>query len=246
MSDLDDAFRAGKSLDPDERLQLVARLWKTLPPGHRAALVTLQLEDVQGDREQSAIRRQDPKFEPLWPKLLFDPNSASGLYSAPRRFDLATIFVVTAAFSLLLGGLSLLGATPLVMIVITSLLAIIGITQALFQHVASPRGVSIITGAIAYTLISWIIWYTVPFAFPVPFFVVMFINGLIGGSLLGYMFGTLVGGVFLIADVVRRKFSARAQANAANNSVGGQVNPWDDAGGRVISRSDAQNSPTHF
>lgn len=222
MSEIDDIFRAAGPLTPDERLRLVARLWKTLPRDHRAALVTLQLEDAHGDRERSAIHRPDPPIDPIWPKVrerLFDRSHASGLYSAPRRFDLATIFVVTAAFSLLLGGLTLMGAPPVVKVVIAGLIGIIATTQALFQNVASPRGVSIIAGAVAYTLMSWIIWYTMPFAFPIPFFVVMFINGVIGGSIAGYLLGTLVGGVFLVADVLRGKFEGRAPANAAEDAT---------------------------
>ena len=109
---LEEVHRLALVLDPDERLRLVARLWNTLPTDHRAALITLQLEDAQGSREGSEYHRPDAAIDPIWPKLkewLFDCTQTSGLYSAPRRFDLATIFVVTAAYSLLLGGLSWLG-----------------------------------------------------------------------------------------------------------------------------------------
>jgi hypothetical protein len=218
---LDDAFRTASQLDPDDRLRLVARLWKSLPADHRAALVTLQLEEVHGDREHSPIHTVPSPVESIWPKIyerLFDPRHTSDLYSAPRRFDLATIFVVTAAFSLLLGGLSALDAPPIVMVVIASLLAIVAATQALFREVANPRGVSIVTGAVAYTLMSWIIWLTIRRVFPNSFFFVTVVNGILGGALFGYLAGTLVGGVFLVADILRGKFEGRGNTDATEAS----------------------------
>jgi hypothetical protein len=131
------------------------------------------------------------------------------LYSAPRRFDLATIFVVTAAYSLLLGGLTAMDASPLVKVVVTALVTIIAVAQAFFLKIANPRGVSIVAGSIAYTLISCLIWITFRNIFIDSFFLVVLINGVIGGGIIGYLFGTLVGGVFLVADKLRRKMEGR-------------------------------------
>lgn len=218
MSELEDAFRAAQALDPDERLRLVARLWKMLPADHRAALVTLQLEDAHAGSDDSFVYHHGPPIEPIWPKIkerLFDRSHISGLYSAPRRFDLATIFVVTAAYSLLLGGLTAFGAPPLVKVAIGGLVSVIAAAQALFLRVANPRGVSIVTGAVAYTLFSWVVWLAVPYTFIFnSFFFVIVINGIIGGSIMGYLLGTLVGGVFLVADLLRGKFEGRAQADS--------------------------------
>lgn len=229
--DLDSVFQTATQLAPDDRLRLVARLWKSLPPDHRAALVTLQLEEAHGDRQHSPIHATvQPPFDPLWPKInawLFDPHQTSDLYSAPRRFDLATIFVVTAAFSLLLGGLTALDAHPAVMVVVASLLAIVAATQALFRGVANPRGISIVTGAVAYTFMSWIIWLSMRRVFPNSFFVVTVLNGILGGAFLGYLAGTLVGGVFLVADKVRGKFESRAKA-AANDEGNAAATPFDE------------------
>jgi hypothetical protein len=46
----------------------------------------------------------------------------------------------------------------------------------------------------------------------------MFFNGIIGGSVLGYLLGTLVGGVFLVADVLRGKFEGRAQPESPDDA----------------------------
>jgi hypothetical protein len=220
---LEEVHRLTLTLDPDERLRLVARLWNTLPTDHRAALITLQLEDAQGSREESEFHRPDAAIDPIWPKVkewLFDRTQISGLYSAPRRFDLATIFVVTAAYSLLLGGLSWLGAPPIVKVAIAGLVAIIAASQAMFLKTANPRGVSILTGAVAYTIFSWFIWMAIPRGFLWnSFFFVVVINGIIGGAIMGYLMGTLVGGVFLVADVLRGKFEGRVQSETHDTST---------------------------
>ena len=214
----DDLYHQAEQLPPDERLRLVSKLWYHLPPDHKAAFDTLQRFNSYSRRvapDDFVLRDPSP---PLWPELrerFFAPDNASGLYSAPRRFDLATIFVVTAAYSLMLGGLTGMGMPPLVKVVITAMVTIVAATQALFRKVANPRGVSIVTGAIAYTVISWCIWMSVRYVFPNSFFFVTFINGILGGAILGYLLGTLVGGVILVADKVRQKFDRRAQSPAA-------------------------------
>lgn len=217
-SAVDELHRLAMPLDPDEKLRLVARLWKSLPQEHRAALLTLQLEEKRNDGQRFGFARPQ-QIDPLWPKIyqvLFDPTNVSELYSAPRRFDLATIFVVTAAYSLLLGLLSALDALPIIKVVISVLVAIVATTQALFLPVANPRGVSIVTGAVAYTVISWIIWFSLRGVFPNSFFFVTFINGIVGGSILGYLVGTVVGGVFLVADKVRTRFESKKQSDDAD------------------------------
>ncbi len=214
---VDDLHRLAMPLAPDEKLRLVARLWKSLPQEHRAALLTLQLEDQRDDGQTFGVARP-PQIDSLWPKIytvLFDPTNVSELYSAPRRFDLATIFVVTAAYSLLLGGLSALDALPIIKVIISVMVAIVATTQALFLPVANPRGVSIVTGAVAYTIISFIIWFSIRGVFPNSFFFVTFINGIVGGSILGYLVGTVVGGVFLVADKVRTRYEGKKESDAA-------------------------------
>lgn len=235
---VDELHHMALPLDPDERLRLVARLWKSLPADHRAALLTLQLEDAGDPLDAAEHFAVSPPVDPFWPKVrerLFDRSHASGLYSAPRRFDLATIFVVTAAYSLLLGGLTALdgltgpAAAPFVKIVFSGLVAIIAATQAMFLRVSNPRGVSIVTGAVAYTLISWIIWLSDPNYFIWnSFFFVTFINGIIGGGILGYLLGTLVGGVFLVADVLRGKFEGRSKLESDDSSAKTEEEQRDD------------------
>jgi hypothetical protein len=209
------AYRIAESLDPDDRLKLAALIWKSLPAQERSRLVSFQFESAANYRPlpPQVADLTPPTFEPLWPilyKTLFDPSTTSELYSAPRRFDLATIFVVTAAYSLLFGIMTALGASPVLKIMFGGLVTIVAVAQALFLKVANPRGVSILAGAIAHTFISLMVWFIEPNFFPnssfLVFILVVFINGIIGGSILGYLAGVLVGGVFLVADKLRTRF----------------------------------------
>ena len=226
MSELDDAYQAAESLDPDERLRLVARLWKMLPADHRAALITLQLEDARNPDDRSHPHAPQTPSEPnppdVWQFLydrLFDRSNISGLYSAPRRFDLATIFVVTAAYSLMFGGLTAMGMPAAVKVIVGGLITVVAAAQALFLRVANPRGVSIVSGSLAQSIMLGILSLAERHAFPEPLFVVVAIYGLIGGAVCGYLAGVLVGGVFLVADALRGKFEGRVQSDTIDKSI---------------------------
>jgi hypothetical protein len=156
---------------------------------------------------------ESPPDNALW-QFLFDPHGASKLFSAPRRFDLATIFVITAAFSLLFGFLSVVDrASELVLqpgltIVAGGLLTAVAIGQAWSFGQANPRGVSVVVGAITFAFFTIILSWIYPRMFAAPWLLVVLFSGVIGGAFLGYIAGVLVGGMFLIADVLRRKFSS--------------------------------------
>jgi hypothetical protein len=202
---VDEVHRLAKSLTHLSRLKLAARLWTSLPPTYRSALIQLQLEDIQNP---SAMLPADPPAGTSTGTLrrfLFDPSNTSELYSAPRRFDLATIFVVTAAYSLLLGGLTALDFGPTVKIVAVGLVTVVAAAQAIFHEQANPRGVSVVVGAAAYAFVFFVLWLMYPRGN--PFLITVLINGIVFGSLLGYMAGVLVGGMFLVAERLRKKLS---------------------------------------
>lgn len=132
------------------------------------------------------------------------------LYSAPRRFDLSTIFVVTLAFSIFCALLRLSGATTYVFVGLTLLLAAISVSQLAMFGGERPRLASIITGATANC--GWVLyWLYQRFGSPVASDFVYLVPGMIlvalWGSLLGYVFGISVAGVFLMADVLRQFLS---------------------------------------
>jgi hypothetical protein len=234
---VDELHHLALPLDADERLRLVARLWKSLPADHRAALLSLQLEDARDSRGASARSAVSPHIEPLWPKVrerLFDRSHISGLYSAPRRFDLATIFVVTAAYSILFGAMSALNYyfSPTIQVAVGVLVTVVAVTQAFYKDIANPRGVSIITGSVTQAVIVAIVRIFVPHSFPGPLLLVIVFYGLIFGAISGYAAGVLVGGVFLVADALRKWYARKSgtprdDADAASSgSAEGDDSPW--------------------
>lgn len=201
-------------LNADDRLRLVVQLWKSLPVEHRSALLTLQMEDAARRENHPLPASKKVALKkargPTLMDKLFDPSHTSDLYTAPRRFDLATIFVVTAAYSLVLGGLTAMGWPPVFKVIVSLFAAAIAVAQALFKTRANPRGVSIVTGVAVGTLFTWIGYAAGAHrVLPIPLPVATILLGLVVGSISGYLIGTCVGGVFLVADMVRGTFERR-------------------------------------
>lgn len=217
MSKLEDAFKATESLDPDDRLRLIARLWASLPEDYWAAPGAVDRADVRAmlardDTDQMAnlpykIARQVVGMPPAPP--------GAKIYSAPRRFDLATIFVVTFAYSLLFALLSGFRSPPQVSLIVGSFITIVGISQAVLFKGRMPRAASFISGTVAcfvcIVILPLIGRFDIGGTSELIAFALVFSMFL--GGILGYCAGALVGGVFLIADVVRQWFVGRAEAS---------------------------------
>jgi hypothetical protein len=133
------------------------------------------------------------------------------IYSAPRCFDLATVFVVTFAYSIFFAFLSVTGANPMVSVMLGGFITLIGVGQALLFGGKKPRAASIVTGATIMVVAS-IAWQIYDNRMRSDeFFVILLLSQTISGAISGYLAGVLVGGVFLVADAVRRMFK-RADA----------------------------------
>ena len=232
-------FELATSLPPDDRTVLIADLWDSLPQKNRSAIVRYTVENLPRLSSQQKVLGNPLPAEKIGPTIwdrLFDPASTSELYSAPRRFDLATIFVVTAAYSILFGAMSAFSDyfSPVFQAAVGILVTVVAVTQALYKDVANPRGVSIVTGAIAQTVILIVIGMAAPRYFLEPMLLVIMIGGPIGGAITGYLAGVLVGGVFLVADELRkwhaRRLQQRNSGEAATNSTGntGSESPWEN------------------
>src|SRR3954471_6608040 len=183
---LTEAVEAAQLLEPNDRVRLVTRLWESLPAKHRAEIVWFGIENLQTPAEENsgpAIQKQPEPVGFDLHRLLFDPSNTSQLYSAPRRFDLATIFVVTAAYSMLFGAISALSYKdmgPPVQVAVGILVTFVGIAQAYFKETANPRGVSIVAGAVALSIILIFIHVSTPRVFGESIVLVVFFGGLPG------------------------------------------------------------------
>jgi hypothetical protein len=221
-SDLAEVSALAQSLDPKDQMRLIAGLLESLPPRHRAAILEYGRQNIQTPVNKVRARVDTPRVEPLGPTLwerLFDPTKTSDLYSAPRRFDLATIFVVTAAYSLLFGLMTPLDFGPVDKVSVGLLVTIVAASQAFYHDKANPRGISVVTGAVTLSVILVMLHIFVPNSVYGPLFVVVVFYGLIGGAFAGYLSGVMVGGVFLVADKLRKRFENASMAELNETSA---------------------------
>lgn len=193
-SNVDDLIEAAEQLDPDDQLRLIATLWASLRRSQGAAL-----------DESNAPASLD--------RLAGVPDAPKKVYSAPRRFDLATIFVVTFAYSLLFGAMKALSFPTMVSVSIAGFISIVGIGQALLFGGRQPRTASLVVGALVYAVsmaAAWLI--SGPRIYSAGMILLASSYSIVGGAILGYLAGTFVGGVFLIADKLRKRMS-RSRSN---------------------------------
>ncbi|MGD9633382.1 MAG: hypothetical protein AB7G28_23655 [Pirellulales bacterium] len=212
MSNIDEVFEAAATFSPDDRVSLIARLWKSLPQESWPRATREEL--VAADRllAKENLTRNESVPWPLVERILADSvrSSRPKVYSAPRRFDLSTIMVVTAGYAMLFGGINAIfnesdqaaGAALMIGVFVT----LVGIGQALLFGGRRPRTASIVVGMILTTL--FMISTTMFFSRgrSVAFLPFMLVYGVISGAIYGYLSGVLVGGVFLVADHLRRLF----------------------------------------
>jgi hypothetical protein len=212
--DIEVVLRSARDLDPADRLRLIARLWASLPLEHWAAPTSDQQTDI--------MRRLDPAtsdsiLEVPWriiDRVLdhYPKASPAKVYSAPRRFDLATIFVVTTAYCLLFASLSALNWPGIVSLIVGGFITLVGIGQAVLYGGTRPRKASIVVGIGlcgigSATPLLFQTGRVYPDGYLLGMFLYVAIVGTTSGAILGYLAGTLVGGIFLITDYVRQRFS---------------------------------------
>jgi hypothetical protein len=219
MTRVEEVLRDAESLEPEDRLRLIARLWASLPPDHWAAPSDFQRSEI---RLHYGGTDTEPVYDPPWDALrrILNPGpdaEQTKVYHATRRFDLATIFVAMAVYSVLLAGMSLVpefgSATK---IYFGLFIVVIGVGQALLEPYTDPRRASVIVGAGFHTVCSIIYWIAFNDRWlPGSVLVVVVLNGFIGGAIMGYLAGALVGGVYLLADMLRGRFGKPSEEEPA-------------------------------
>jgi putative addiction module component (TIGR02574 family) len=214
MPALDDAVLAAEKLEPSERLQLIKRLWRSIPVDYWPPQSDMQVADVRRRLAKLGVEPAESVPWPIVERLLSDCARSSGnqVFAAPRRFDLSTIFVITIAFSLLFASMRLLPFPPVVSAIVGGYFALIGLGQAFLFRGNRPRTASMLMGGTYYVLVSYVLWQlSGPRAYATSDILVIAIFHLIFGAVLGFVAGTLVGSVFMLADWLRT--TARQTAN---------------------------------
>ncbi len=237
-SELLRAFKAAEALEPNDRLRLIMRLWASLPADHWAAPTPYELHEFERRlREYDQGRLVDAPWDFVQAivknRSRPRPAVASKLYFAPRRFDLFTIMLVTAAYAILLSGMSALGFAPVFMCYVAIFITVVAAGQALLSGLSMPRAVSVYTGMVAYfvgTLSYTFIEPRFDLSEAIPAAIVF---SLLFGSISGYLAGVLVGGVFLVADLLRQRYGRNddnepSTALASDSEPHAPAHPLDD------------------
>jgi hypothetical protein len=229
--------KLASTLSPDDRLRIIGGVWASLPPWHAAAPTEAQLVELQRELENYDTAGAGRFGWPVVRKLIAAgcPKETPKIYSAPRRFDLSTIFVVTLAYSLLFGVMSAASFPPGVSVAMAGFITFVGLGQAFLFGGNQPRTASLVVGALILTLSMLAVWLiTGPRMYPTAAILAVLCYLVVGGAILGYLAGVLVGSVFLISDKLRKRFSRRSNertqdgvSGAAATDAGGD-SPWAD------------------
>jgi hypothetical protein len=131
----------------------------------------------------------------------------SKVYSAPRVFDVATLFVVTFAYAILFAILSYSFNPKLTILLGSGFITIVGVCQAILFQGEKPRYSSVVAGVAC--AIGLYFFQSFSKESPIPVFakVIAFPFYMLLGAGFGYLAGAVVGGVFLIADHLRQRWS---------------------------------------
>ena len=103
---------------------------------------------------------------------------------------------------------------------------LVGIGQAMLFGGRKPRTASITVGAVLSSMImvGMMLWSN-PRGMPGSMLPFILVYGAIAGIVYGYLAGVLVGGVFLVADLFRRRFK-RGSFDVANDAPA-SASPFD-------------------
>ena len=220
MSTIEDAMAIAEGLKPADQLRLIERLWESLPQDEWPAINDAAMAALHRQAVGLGIQRDDSVPWPIVERLIANcaKSSRPKIYSAPRRFDLATVFIVTLAYSILFGLMSAVRFPPVAALIVAGFITAIGVSQALLFGGKRPRLASVIVGTLIYSLSLLGFWLaTGQRAYPTSTFLFLGTYVAIGGAILGYLSGTVVGGVFLLADVVRGIRRSRLEAEDGSN-----------------------------
>lgn len=129
------------------------------------------------------------------------------VYSVPRRYDLATLFAVSLAYSLAFAVMRSCDFSATAFAVVAAFVTCVGLAQALLFRGRAPRAASVLVG-MSFCPVGAVV-VAVQGAGPnveraiaevIPLAIIL----LIPGAVTGYITGAAVGGVFLIANHVRK------------------------------------------
>jgi hypothetical protein len=159
--------------------------------------------------------------------------SAPNLFSAPRRFDLFTVLVASAAYAVLFAGMKLLNFPAGAIGAAGALFAIVAVGQAMADGRTSPRRASLYAATL-YWICALVLMhiFTLQRGLELHPSAIRLILGslfvaIVYGLISGYLVGTLVAGVFLISYFLRTALMQRWKR--PESAAGLNSSPWDES-----------------
>lgn len=174
---------------------------------------------------------------PAWQHVRSDYNASrtepvvddySDIYSVPRRFDLASMLVVTTAYALLFTGMTLLDFPFESFVYFAFLIALVAAAQSVVDKKYNPRVVSVIVGVAYYFSWMFVLFVTTSMYRAGDSAGCLACSTAVLGPLQGYLAGTLVAGTFLVADYLRT-FLGWIHLHREREASEAEVqSPWDE------------------
>jgi hypothetical protein len=156
--------------------------------------------------------------------------AAPDLFSVPRRFDLFTVLVATAAYAILFTALRMLDVPASGLGWAGGLFATVAVGQAISEGRASPRKASIVAAMVFWLVFFAALVLTSNSASPgrlSALILFAFFSIATYGLVTGYLVGVLVAGVFLVSYHLRAYFTGE-RASQESTASHEEPSPWDE------------------
>jgi len=135
------------------------------------------------------------------------PPESTRVFSAPRKFDLSTVIVVTTVYAVGFAALRAVGFPAVGVFVLAAFFTSVALGQAVLFGAKHPRMASTVVGSAFVAIAVTIGTLADPDAVTIQEDPSILFIAAFWGVLFGYVGGVLVGSVFMVAHGVRVIFS---------------------------------------
>jgi hypothetical protein len=130
-------------------------------------------------------------------------TDSAGLFSAPRKFDLLTILVVTTAYAVVFALLRAISFPGIAVLIVAAFFTSVALGQAILFGAKHPRWASALVGSVFFVILLFAYALMDQHSPPPDALLQAIWWTLIFGAFSGYIGGVIVGFVFLVAHGIR-------------------------------------------
>jgi len=135
------------------------------------------------------------------------PTDSAGLFSAPRKFDLSTMLVVTTAYAAVFALLRAINFPATATLIVAAFFTSVALGQAILFGAKHPRWASALVGSAFFVIVLIAYSLADPYGPTPDELPSMIVLNSVFGAFWGYVGGVIVGFVFMVAHGVRLVFS---------------------------------------